>query len=121
MPKYGALVAALLQNKSDENVYILPDHSVSLTNTVTLRRRLPKTTGKGATAETSPLAFAARRDKSFAVGDTMKPCSVTINTVVHSGVDATAVKAWVASEMALLAVEVAKGVVTGDITLDDAV
>lgn len=119
--KYGTLAAAQLISKSDENVYILPDHSVSLTNSVTLRRRLPKVTGKGVTAETSPLAFAARRDKSFVVGDTKKTCSLTINTVVHAGVDATAVKAWVAAEITLLAVEVAKGVVTGDICLDDAV
>lgn len=119
--KYGTLAAAQLISKSDENVYILPDHSVSLTNSVTLRRRLPKVTGKGVAAETSPLAFAARRDKSFVVGDTQKTCSLTINTVVHAGVDATAVKAWVAAEIALLAVEVAKGVVTGDISLDDAV
>lgn len=121
MPKYGTLAASLLSNKSDENVYILPDHSVSLVNLVTLRRRLPKVTGKGVTAETSPLAYAVRRDRSFAAGDVQKVCTVTVNTVVHPGVDTTAVKAWVAAEIALIASEVAKGVVTGDIYLDDAV
>lgn len=121
MPKYGTFAAAQLMNKSDENVYILPDHSVSLTNTVTLRRRLPKVTGKGVTAETSPLAFAARRDKSFTANGAQKTCSLTINTVVHPGVDTEAVKAWVAAEIVLLANEVNKGVVTGDISLDEAV
>lgn len=122
MPKFGTLAAALLINKSDENVYILPDHSVSLTNSVTMRRRLPKTTGRGASAVVSPLAFAIRRDKTFTAADlTPKVCSLTINSVVHPGVDPIAVKAWVAAEVALMAVELAKGVVTGDITLDETV
>lgn len=121
MPKFGTTAASLLTAKTDENVFILDGHSVSNQDTVLLRRRLPKTTGKGVSAVTSPLTFTARRDKSFAAGvDVQKLGSLSISTVMHPGMDPAAYKTWVGQEIDRLKVEVLKGASTGDITLDDA-
>lgn len=118
MPQFGSHIVALLSSAADENVFMLPTHSISSIDTVTLRRRLPKTSGRGVNAVTSPLSLSIRRDKTFAVGDTTKLGTVTISTVAHPGMDATAFRAWVAQEISALAVEIDKGAMTGDITLD---
>lgn len=120
MPKFGTITASLLTSKPDENLFILTGHSITAADTVLLRRRLPKTTGKGLNEVTTPLSFAARRDKTFPSGsDAKKLASVTISTVVHPGMDAAAVATWLGAEIDRLKVEVLKGATTGDITLDE--
>lgn len=118
MPKFGSHNVALLSGAADENVFMLADHSISATNTITLRRRMPKTTGRGISAVTSPLSMAIRRDKSFVVGEQAKMGTVTVSTVAHPGMDPAAFKAWLASEIPLIQEEILKGAMTGDITLD---
>lgn len=121
MPKFGTTAASLLTSKADENQFILAGHSVTSVDTVLLRRRLPKTTGRGLSEVTTPLSFAARRDKTFAAGtDVTKLGSVTISTVMHPGMDAITYLSWVGAEIDKLKVEVLKGATTGDITLDEA-
>lgn len=118
MPKFGTSTVALLSSSADENTFILPTHSISSVDTVTLRRRLPKTTGRGINAVTTPLSLSIRRDKSFVVGDGQKLGTVTVSTVAHPGMDSTSFKDFVSAELDRIKVEILKGAMTGDITLD---
>lgn len=96
---------------SNEVVYATDSHTVSHTDTLAVRRTLPKVRKVGASVTTTPLRVNHLFVESIGEYD----CIVSITTTVPVGVDTDAAKAFVSTSLADFASTVADRSVTGDI------
>lgn len=114
MPSIGTLTVNLHVVDRDETVFVTPSHSVSHTDTVTLRRTEPKNS-------TQPLRTQTRFERGFpvpaAAGAVEKPVTVSIAVTVPPGVAASDVSTYVETSLLEAASLAGNLAVTGDIHL----
>lgn len=91
----GTKSVSTYRQTADEVVYAGSLNSVSITDTVSLRRTLPEKKGSDAGTLRGNMNFA----RSFAVGDGQKLVVVNVTAHVPVGVDATTVRTWMTNEV----------------------
>lgn len=117
MPALGTLTVTTYRGQPDRIDYQLPGHTVSTTNLVSLQRRLPVKKG----ADLGSMQPNMRFEKSFPVGDTVKPVVFNFSGVIPVGVDPTALTTYL-NDVVRVAVAAAPAtalMTAGDINLSD--
>lgn len=95
MLSIGTKNVSIYRNTADEVIYAGPAHDVTNVDTVSLRRSLPVKRGSDNGTMRGNMNFA----KSFPNGDKKSLVVVNLTAHVPVGVDATAVRTWMTSEV----------------------
>lgn len=112
MPLIGTIAVNLHTVDRDETVYAAPTNTVSHSDTVALRRTLPKNSE-------SPLRTNMRFERGFPVGSTglEKPVTVSVAVTTAAGVNTTDVATYVNLCLTQGAASMGALAISGDIHL----